>query len=644
MPDATDLGEAAAQLTITAAPAQSMLILNRANAALQAVRADTDAAEEVSRAHGEEQERYVLEEALPDMEIAPLTLPKIFRLPQAILAYEMADLGDNGTAINSLATVTTKDHAALKKVVGAVRENASTIGEMADRLLATERGCRRMGTFIDGARPLAAEIQRIDGNTASLISQQQAINSSNLRTASMIEVLTARADAAEAELAQLKHAQQQQGHLSAVQSAGGAAMLQQPPTDGAAMQQHGFMPHGGSGMLGDQEDELMGEDDDEHRVPETVEKPLTELPFDHFWLQLPSDRNPNQMVWFVLHNRTAVPYRQWVNDITGAGSGVQQQQRQVRMPAPAHFSGEGADSDPELALMGIEKFFASSGLPQSEWGKQIQTLLRGAALRAYSALALPLHQQGKAPPWPEVREIILNFRKRDAPTQARAKLANIRQVGSVTEYNSAFRLLLAQVGSDPPAPTDLMRYYLTGLTAPSPTTPWGAHWTSLEEAMSFHSTKELAEKKVTPRMHERRRTHLPFKPFAPRLKTVQANKRGGAPFEPQDRQQHKSGGGRGNRGGNNAYSNGRGSNQAYGRGGAQAYGRGSGQTNVGDSGNNGPSVRDIDYSCFGTTYGEITGGQFMPCPRHPNGHHKKGQCSDFQLALLAYVQKTAGKP
>jgi uncharacterized membrane protein YgcG len=351
------------------------------------------------------------------------------------------------------------------------------------------------------------------------------------------------------------------------------------------------------------------------------------------------------MAWFVFHNGVATPYLQWVLDITGAGSGAQQQQRQVRMPAPAHFSGEGADSDPDLALMGIEKFFAASSLPQSEWGKQIQTLLRGAALRAYSALALPLHQHGKAPTWPQVREIILNFRKRDAPTQARAKLATIRQVGSVTEYNSAFRLLLAQVGPDPPAPTDLMRYYLTGLTAASPTTPWGAHWTSLEEAMSFHSTKELAELKVTPRMHERRRTHLPFKPFPPRLKSVQANKRGAVPYGEQDRQ-HKSGGGRGGRGGNNAYGGGRGSGQAYGgRGSGQAYGgRGSGQVNVGASGSNGPSVRDTDYSCFGTTYGEITGGQFLPCPRHPNSQHKKGQCSDFQLALLAYVQKTTAKP
>lgn len=339
--------------------------------------------------------------------------------------------------------------------------------------------------------------------------------------------------------------------------------------------------------------------------------------------------------WQVWTGKAYVPYNQWLREVTGSPNEAAIQTTatpaKVRMPPPAPFSGEGNEVDPELALMGLENYFTSLGLASSEWGRQVQTLLRGAALKAYSALALPLHSTGQAPKWQQVRSLMLSFTRRDTPTLARAKLASIRQMGTVAEFNNTFRLLLTQVGADPPAPTDLMHYYLNGLKSPSRLSPWGTAWSSLEDAQTFHLTRELADLKIP--ATERHRN--PFKPsFKPRLNAIaptQGTKRTAATFG------ERSVGGRGDKGGRGGRDNSFAARNT-GSGGRSPGGRGSGNGGRGSPGA-GPSN---PLRCFGNTLEEITTNVEGPCPLHTGPTytgtpHTKGSCGRFKDAASAFI-------
>jgi hypothetical protein len=408
---------------------------------------------------------------------------------------------------------------------------------------------------------------------------------------------------------------------------------------------------------------VQGEDEDMeileeqlHAEQEQYDKPDCTMPpgCTLVWVQLP---NSDRHQWCVHTGTKAVPYMLWLTGevLDHPGGPVAQAIRpQVRMPAPAHFSGEGADCDPEMALMAMENYLSSSGLPTTEWGRQVLSFLRGAAYRAYSSIALPLHASGRSPTWAQVRELVLSFKRRDAPTLARAKLASIRQVGTVVEFNNSFRLLLTQVGADPPAPTDQLGYYLKGLALPSPLSPWGAQWASLEDAMSFHAAKELAELRVTPHSTQRHRfppIRAALKPtYTARLKTAQGTKRL-APFG------ERSVGGRGGRGGDQSGGRGRGRGDASGRGrgegsgggrgegsgggrgegsGSGGRGYGGGYGGGGRNGGRGPGPSNL----FGNNYAELMAGGSSDCPKH-GSNHVKSDCRDFRAALAAFINGPA---
>ena len=207
----------------------------------------------------------------------------------------------------------------------------------------------------------------------------------------------------------------------------------------------------------DMSDDMNASDDLPLAEERCLVRPDHEMPPGH-QLQLISG------AYSVWNGTVYVPYNRWFREVTAAPERPPALTTvvgptKVRMLQPQHFSGDSGEISPELALMGMEKYFSSCGLAKSEWGQMAQPLLRGAALKAYSALALPLHHAGKAPQWQQVSDLILSFKRADAPTLARAQLANIKQVGTVSEYTNKFKLLLTQVGNDPPAPTDLLRYY-----------------------------------------------------------------------------------------------------------------------------------------------------------------------------------------
>jgi hypothetical protein len=280
----------------------------------------------------------------------------------------------------------------------------------------------------------------------------------------------------------------------------------------------------------------------------------------------------------------------------------------VRMPPPAPFNGEGSEVDPDLTVMGFETYFSSLGLERGEWGKQAQNLLRGKASQAYAAQAIPLYNStGQHPTWDTVRKMILSFKKVDTPVVMRAKLATAQETDSVSGFTRHFNWLRQQVGSDPPAETDLITYYLKGLKNPTPLGPLGLAWTSLDEVQQYHDRKELAslqvQQTVKPRFPKPFGKTFPKPPHA-QLKTaaVQRPHPSG-----QDQQSSGRGGGRGR----TSLPGGRGP----GRG-----GRGQGEY----------TKQPLDLSAFGapnsTVFKMYTD---QACPVHGPGH-TKGDCRTYQ--------------
>jgi hypothetical protein len=274
----------------------------------------------------------------------------------------------------------------------------------------------------------------------------------------------------------------------------------------------------------------------------------------------------------------------------------------VRMPVPQHFTGEG-EVDPELWLMTAEAYLSTTGLSRAEWGKHAQTLLRGKAQTAYGAIAVPLYNSTKQSlTWDQVRHIVLNYKKKDKPIEARRKLAAIRQEGSVVDYTHYFTQLLAQVGPDPPARTDLLTYYVAGLKDPCELGPAGKQWETLEEVQNFHVQRELEGLKIRAPSNTRH-NHLPPRSYSFKNSGRKPSRLNAITQRYGSERSDRSDSSRGRRGG---------------RG-----GRGGGR---GDSGPKKPRLPD---SAFGTDWFDLIRDKNGPCPWHPN-NHTKGECHAYK--------------
>jgi hypothetical protein len=242
-----------------------------------------------------------------------------------------------------------------------------------------------------------------------------------------------------------------------------------------------------------------------------------------------------------------IPYQSWVDAVKARinpfepdrPSGNNGTTNKVRLPNPKTFSGEAGDTDPDLAILSFETWLEAAGIPEDRWAAMGQSFLSGAAHRAYSAVALAAMAKGQTPTWQEVRQVVKSFRRQDAAALARAKLASMRQTGTVAAYNRAFSEQLAQVGSEPPAAPDLLRYYLNGLARVQILSPQGQLWGSLHSAMEFHLQREMAEISVRPgttsaEAGQKRGTGNPVtghplrfhKPLKPRLRVMSSQGKG----------------------------------------------------------------------------------------------------------------------
>jgi hypothetical protein len=342
--------------------------------------------------------------------------------------------------------------------------------------------------------------------------------------------------------------------------------------------------------------------------------------------QKPTDTLPDGLsygsiddAWFVFKGSNGVPFRRWQQQ-TAEGVdpfAAANPANKVRLPNPQPYTGESGDVDPEMAIMNIETWLTASQVPRDQWATMGQSFLRGAAQRAYSHIALTMYAKGQTPSWEQVKTIIRSFKRQDASVVARGKLAKLQQTHSVAAYNRSFTELLVQVGAEPPAPTDLMRFYLQGLKAAQYLNPQGQAWTSLEAAQEFHLQRELAQLSVQAPTTTNR---APFKPFAkPRLNAVRTQRPGGIPPAGPAMKRGGEQGGRGGRGG------------FGGRGGAGGRGGGYGAASEGA----GPSATR-DLSAFGSgdaLYANLDAA----CPVHPNAPrpHTKGMCGLWHKAIAA---------
>ena len=413
-------------------------------------------------------------------------------------------------------------------------------------------------------------------------------------------------------------------------------------------------------------------------------QPDFQLRKNHSWVQ--DDTNE----WVTEKEDTAagpgnrMPFKdrlqEWAMQDAKATAALSGPTTKVRMMAPQPFSGEG-EVEPGLTLMGFENYFSTSGLAKGEWGRQVHSLLRGPALKAYSALAVPMHTSSggrQCPSWDQVRALVNSFKSSDTPAAARAQLASIRQKGKVRDYVHLFQHLLNQVGADPPARTDLLNYFLKGLQSPETLSPMGTAWSSLEAAQRYHLERELAELKVQGQQQDRHRPpfkpalspHSTFKPAfrSPRLRAIA--QRGRESFPPAD------GGGRGNggkgRGGGNkkrgghsdtggfgsgGFGGGYGGGSGYGGGGSGSgyggggYGSGSGYGSMTGRGafntsgmrggmtEAGPSRPKFDDDKFGTDLDSLLLGMNDPCPNPNHSGHRKRDCGPFARLLDKFNRK-----
>lgn len=312
--------------------------------------------------------------------------------------------------------------------------------------------------------------------------------------------------------------------------------------------------------------------------------------------------------------------------VTATGSG------KVRMQPPAPFSGEG-DVEPDLAIMGLENFFSSSGLARNQWGRQVHTMLKGPALKAYSAIAVPLHSATggqQCPSWDQVRALIASFKSNDTPAMARAQLASIRQTGKVREYIHRFQHLINQVGPDPPAKTDQLIYFLTGLRNAQTLSPAGTAWTSLESAQDFHLQREISELKVQSSRHTtpyEPRLQKPF--FKPRLNAIAQRSRNDHYGGGEGKIYGRTGGRPDARGRGKGRDTG--NSRGRGRGGRQEHAYGGGE------GEQGRQNRErCPDSAYGRNYAELMQKRKGPCP-NPAHRHLQEECNAFKRLEQQYL-------
>lgn len=332
-------------------------------------------------------------------------------------------------------------------------------------------------------------------------------------------------------------------------------------------------------------------------------QPQLDQPTDH----LPPDLHYGSVAgeWFVYKGSLAVRYQLWRKSVLEGMDPFPSAQNKVRLPNPS-FSGDSNEIDPEMAILNFENWLTAAQVPRGQWATTGQTFLKGAAQRAYSAIALAAHARGQVPTWEQVTAIIRSFKRQDAQAVARAKLAKVQQTSTVAAYNRLFTELLVQVGSEPPAPVDLLNFYLQGLKSTQYLNPQGQPWASLEAAQEYHLQRELAQLSV--QTHTHRPAHNKTSRFTPRLNAIATQNKQGSlgPVTPP----FKRGGGRGGESGRG------------GRGGGG--GRGAGGSS--------------DWSAFGTGP-ELYHHLDKPCPHHVNrpqfDGHTKGACGMWHKAVAA---------
>ena len=215
---------------------------------------------------------------------------------------------------------------------------------------------------------------------------------------------------------------------------------------------------------------------------------------------MPTDKLPPGLelgqvagIWHVFKGSIPMLHSSWRRAVLDGIDPFTTSASKVSLPKPPPFSGDTGELEPEMAILTFENWLKASQIPREQWGMSAQYFLRGQAHRAYSTLALTKHHRGETPSWEDVVKLIRDFKRQDASLVARMKLAQVQQTTSVAAYNRHFAELMMQVGPQPPAPLDLLHYYLKGLKKAQLLNPQGQTWSSLEEAQQHHLQRELAQ-------------------------------------------------------------------------------------------------------------------------------------------------------
>jgi hypothetical protein len=257
----------------------------------------------------------------------------------------------------------------------------------------------------------------------------------------------------------------------------------------------------------------------------------------------------------------------------------------VKLPFPAKFSGDDANTDVEHALFNFTTYLQGSNIPEAQWVCHCVNLLTGSASKQYAAYA---QQHGGTPTWDQFREMLLSLYKRaDKRRQARLQLQKVKQNTTVSAYLQQFKLLHAQAGTV--MDDDLCMWFYQGLKDKEaleidPATHEA--YTCLETLTTAALTRENARSLAAKGPRSDPDASKPaWKPFRkPRLNAVNMHAQGGR------------GGGYGGRDG------GRGGGRDGGRGGRGGGGGGYGNGGYGSSGYGG------GYGNKGKTQGKTQGG------------------------------------
>lgn len=360
-----------------------------------------------------------------------------------------------------------------------------------------------------------------------------------------------------------------------------------------------------------EEEEAASEHEQEQ---EQLEKPTDELPDGFSYGQRGGS-------WLVFKTATGASctYQAWKSagpgtDPFGARSNnTDHGNAKVSLKAPKSFSGDGNEPRaPELAIHQLEHYFKASNYPESEWGLVAGNHLSGAAEKAYNTLYLKAIADNQVLTWDKVRELIQTFRRSGEAVRARQELSRVKQTTTVAAYNHHFDELLSKVPTeDRPARYELMSWYISGLIKGETTDKNGEPFTSLEHAMKFHLTRERAHMEVLgsvpDRSHNPRPTDSRTFKRRPTLKSAQVDK--------------GSGGGSGGPSGSGYPPVQRGQMKTLGGGTRPPIAaRGAGRGGRGRKPE--PDIEDFGGSQFERN-------RDKDCPFHKDGSHTKGQCKHY---------------